>query len=34
MELVSDCCGAELIYIDICSDCREHSEATDLNENN
>jgi len=21
---VSDCCGAEIIYTDICSDCKEH----------
>jgi len=22
--VVSDCCGAEVIYQDICSDCKEH----------
>jgi len=24
--LVSDCCGAEIIFTDICSDCKEHCE--------
>lgn len=23
-EEVSDCCGAEIIYTDICSECKEH----------
>jgi hypothetical protein len=24
--VVSDCCGAEVIYQDICSDCKEHCD--------
>lgn len=29
---VSNCCGAHLIYEDICSDCKEHCEPVDENE--
>jgi hypothetical protein len=24
--LISDCCGAQVIYIDLCSGCKEHYE--------
>lgn len=24
--VVSDCCGAEVIYQDLCSDCKEHCD--------
>jgi len=24
LEELSDCCGAEIIYTDICSECKEH----------
>ena len=26
---LSNCCGAEIIYHDICSDCKEHCEPED-----
>ena len=27
-DLISDCCGAEMIYNDqLCGDCKEHAEA-------
>ena len=25
-NIVSDCCGAKIIYTDICADCKEHCE--------
>jgi len=25
----SDCCGADIIMTDICSDCKEHCEAVE-----
>lgn len=27
--MISDCCGAEVIWTDICSECREHCEAVE-----
>jgi hypothetical protein len=30
---VSDCCGAEIIYTDICSDCKEHCGVQEWDEN-
>ena len=32
MNLVSECCSAPIIYSDICSDCKEHCEAIDLDD--
>lgn len=28
-EVVSDCCGAEIVAEDICSDCREHCDPVE-----
>ena len=30
---VSDCCGAEIIYTDICSDCKEHCGVQEWDDN-
>ena len=27
--MLSDCCGAEVIWTDICSECKEHCEPWD-----
>ena len=27
LEELSDCCGAEIIYTDICSECKEHCDV-------
>ena len=32
-EELSDCCGAEIIYTDICSECKEHCEPFTGEEN-
>ena len=29
MSEVSECCGAPIIYSDVCSDCKEHCEIVD-----
>jgi len=33
LEAVSDCCGADIIYTDICSDCKEHCGVQEWDEN-
>jgi len=33
LEAVSDCCGADIIYTDICSDCKEHCGEQEWEEN-
>ncbi len=30
IEIVSNCCSAPVLYSDICSDCKEHSELIKL----
>ena len=32
--LVSNCCGASVIWGDICSDCREHCDPIDEEDEN
>ena len=29
-EPVSDCCGAEIIHTDICSECKEHCDIFEI----
>jgi len=31
-DFVSDCCGAPIIAEDICSDCKEHCEPMNIDE--
>lgn len=31
-ESLSDCCGAPIIYPDICSDCKEHCEPQEMDD--
>lgn len=31
-DIVSNCCSAPALYFDLCSDCKEHAEFVDLNE--